>query len=270
MELEEKERRKDREKAEKKKLHKEKVGLVAASSASESNDSSSDSDSEDKKKKKKRKEKKKKHKKEKKSSKKHKKKKKRKRRHSSSSENVSESEEEKGKKKKSRKSEKASEDEEEWVPVTKEMKKEEEQKAKEEEMGIIGPAIPEHLIKNADEPMVDFQFKNDASMKKDMLRGEAEAMAAYIAQGKRIPRRGEIGLSSDEITSFEKVGYVMSGTRHKAMEATRLRKENQIMTAEEKRMLSGFTHEQRKQKEDVVLQKMRTLIDSKKSKEQQN
>ena len=100
-----------------------------------------------------------------------------------------------------------------------------------------------------------------------MLRGEAESMAAYYAQGKRIPRRGEIGLSSEEISTFEKAGYVMSGTRHKAMEATRLRKENQIMTAEEKRMLSGFTHEQRKQKEDVVLQRMRTLIDSKKSKE---
>lgn len=27
---------------------------------------------------------------------------------------------------------------------------------------------------------------------------------------------------------YEKVGYVMSGTRHKAMEATRLRKENQV------------------------------------------
>lgn len=61
-----------------------------------------------------------------------------------------------------------------------------------------------------------------------MLRGEAAAMAAYAAQGKRIPRRGEIGLSSDEISTFEKVGYIMSGTRHKSMEATRLRKENQV------------------------------------------
>lgn len=63
---------------------------------------------------------------------------------------------------------------------------------------------------------------------KDMLRGEAAAMASYIAQGKRIPRRGEIGLSSAEISEYEKIGYVMSGTRHKSMEATRLRKENQV------------------------------------------
>ena len=78
-----------------------------------------------------------------------------------------------------------------------------------------------------------------------MLKGEAEAMAAYIASGKRIPRRGEIGLSSEEISFYEKVfflsclfelinimifkaGYVMSGSKRKAMEATRLRKENQV------------------------------------------
>ena len=30
-------------------------------------------------------------------------------------------------------------------------------------------------------------------------------MAAYIAEGKRIPRRGEIGLTSDEITAYEEV-----------------------------------------------------------------
>lgn len=53
-------------------------------------------------------------------------------------------------------------------------------------------------------------------------------MAAYIARGERIPRRGEIGLSSNEITDYERAGYVMSGTRHKAMEATRMRKENQV------------------------------------------
>lgn len=64
-----------------------------------------------------------------------------------------------------------------------------------------------------------------------MLRGEAAAMAAYVAQGKRIPRRGEIGLSSVEISEFEKIGYVMSGTRHKSMEATRLRKENQVISS---------------------------------------
>ena len=61
-----------------------------------------------------------------------------------------------------------------------------------------------------------------------MNRGEAAAMAAYAAQGKRIPRRGEIGLSSQQIDTFEDAGYVMSGSRHKGMEATRMRKENLV------------------------------------------
>lgn len=38
-------------------------------------------------------------------------------------------------------------------------------------------------------------------------------MAEYVKAGKRIPRRGEIGLTSDEIANFEKSGYVMSGSR---------------------------------------------------------
>lgn len=49
---------------------------------------------------------------------------------------------------------------------------------------------------------------------KALLPGEGAAMAAYVAEGKRIPRRGEIGLTSDEIASFESVGYVMSGSRY--------------------------------------------------------
>ena len=40
-----------------------------------------------------------------------------------------------------------------------------------------------------------------------MLRGEAAAMAAYAARGERIPRRGEIGLSSNEISYFERVFF---------------------------------------------------------------
>jgi len=51
------------------------------------------------------------------------------------------------------------------------------------------------------------------SFGKALLPGEGAAMAAYIAEGKRIPRRGEIGLTSDQIEAYEKIGYVMSGSR---------------------------------------------------------
>lgn len=38
-------------------------------------------------------------------------------------------------------------------------------------------------------------------------------MAEFVKAGKRIPRRGEIGLTSTEIEEFEDTGYVMSGSR---------------------------------------------------------
>ncbi|ORX63470.1 DUF926-domain-containing protein [Basidiobolus meristosporus CBS 931.73] len=59
-------------------------------------------------------------------------------------------------------------------------------------------------------------------------------MAAYVQSGKRIPRRGEIGLTSNQIETYEDVGYVMSGSRHHRMNAVRIRKENQKAKKENK------------------------------------
>nr|DBA15618.1 TPA: hypothetical protein GDO54_004807 [Pyxicephalus adspersus] len=85
-------------------------------------------------------------------------------------------------------------------------------------------------------------------------------MAEYVKAGKRIPRRGEIGLTSDEIASFEKSGFVMSGSRHRRMEAVRLRKENQIYSADEKRALASFNHEERRKRENKILSGFREMV----------
>ena len=53
--------------------------------------------------------------------------------------------------------------------------------------------------------------------------GEGAAMHAFVQNGKRIPRRGEVGLSADQISHFEDLGYVMSGSRHSRMNAIRIR-----------------------------------------------
>lgn len=82
-----------------------------------------------------------------------------------------------------------------------------------------------------------------------------------MASGKRIPRRGEVGLTSDEIDSFEKLGYIMSGSRHSRMNAIRIRKENQIYSAEEKAALAMFNYEENKAKEAKILEDMRRLVD---------
>ncbi|KAG8267299.1 NKAP family protein CG6066 [Homalodisca vitripennis] len=102
---------------------------------------------------------------------------------------------------------------------------------------------------------------------KALLPGEGAAMAAYVAEGKRIPRRGEIGLTSDQIASFEAVGYVMSGSRHRRMEAVRIRKENQIYSADEKRALAMFSKEERQKRENRILTQFREMVSSKLSNE---
>jgi len=98
---------------------------------------------------------------------------------------------------------------------------------------------------------------------KDMLYGEAEAMAAYAADGRRIPRRGEIGLDSETIEKFEEAGYVMSGSRHKRMTAVRLRKENQIINAEEKRAILKLQREEKVRKEGAIVSQFREMLDEK-------
>jgi len=98
---------------------------------------------------------------------------------------------------------------------------------------------------------------------KALLPGEGAAMAAFVAEGKRIPRRGEIGLTSNEIEKYEEVGYVMSGSRHRRMEAVRIRKENQIYSADEKRALAMFSKEERQKRENKILSQLREVVNKK-------
>ena len=66
-----------------------------------------------------------------------------------------------------------------------------------------------------------------------LLSGEGEALAQYVCQKVRIPWRGEINFMEEAISKWEKSGFVMSGSRHACMNDVRLRKENQIYSAEE-------------------------------------
>ncbi|XP_051159847.1 NKAP family protein CG6066 [Leptopilina boulardi] len=121
---------------------------------------------------------------------------------------------------------------------------------------IIGPLQKQQITLSAKE------------FGKALLPGEGAAMAAYVAEGKRIPRRGEIGLTSDEIASYESVGYVMSGSRHRRMEAVRIRKENQIYSADEKRALAMFSKEERQKRENLILGQFREMVRQKLAQDQ--
>jgi len=99
-----------------------------------------------------------------------------------------------------------------------------------------------------------------------LLPGEGEALAQYVRQNVRIPRRGEIGYSADDIGSWENSGYVMSGSRHARMNAVRIRKENQIYSAEEQRALALITLEENQQKEAALMEDFRRMLREKRDK----
>lgn len=88
-------------------------------------------------------------------------------------------------------------------------------------------------------------------------------MAAYAASGERIPRRGEIGLSSDQIDLYEQSGYVMSGSRHRRMNAVRMRKENQVISAEEKRGILKLQKEEKEKREGLIVSQFKEMIEDK-------
>ena len=108
-------------------------------------------------------------------------------------------------------------------------------------------------------PLYRQEAATDKSWGGALLPGEGDAIAQYVQSGKRIPRRGEasrahrplpplppppsplpppphtfpclrvalelraacsqVGMDADEIEKFETLGYVMSGSRHKRMNA---------------------------------------------------
>ncbi|KAI6032994.1 ras-induced vulval development antagonist-domain-containing protein [Pisolithus orientalis] len=119
---------------------------------------------------------------------------------------------------------------------------------------------PQPLIKVNTTKKVDERAYGSA-----LLRGEGSAMAAFLQDSTdtRIPRRGEIGLTSDEIASFEAVGYVMSGSRHKRMNAVRMRKENQVISAEEKRGILKLQREERARRETILREEFSELVHEK-------
>merc|ERR1712010_292716 len=96
-----------------------------------------------------------------------------------------------------------------------------------------------------------------------LMPGEGDAIAQFVQNNMRIPRRGEVGWTGDEISNLEDLGYVMSGSRHKKMNAIRIRKENQVYSAEEKRALALYNFEEHQQRENKLMQEFREIITEK-------
>jgi hypothetical protein len=90
--------------------------------------------------------------------------------------------------------------------------------------------------------------------------GEGALIAQYVAANKRVPRRGEVGWEADQIERLENVGYVMSGSRHKRMNEVRLRKENQVLSAEEKRSLALLNIAKNAEREATVMGELKAMV----------
>ncbi|CAE7721777.1 unnamed protein product, partial [Symbiodinium sp. KB8] len=94
-----------------------------------------------------------------------------------------------------------------------------------------------------------------------MRPGEGQKIAAFVQAGKRVPRRGEVAWSGEEITKFEASGYVMSGSRNVRMNEVRLRKENQVFNAEEKRAMAMLNWEQEQQRQEQSLAALARIVE---------
>ncbi|EFC49054.1 predicted protein [Naegleria gruberi] len=110
-------------------------------------------------------------------------------------------------------------------------------------------------------PKLLSDLMNDQSTKYEvpLLPGEGAAIAEFIQQNKRIPRRGEVGLTSDQITNYEDLGYVMSGSRHARMNAIRIMKENEVYMQEEKKRLDLLQKQERSQRENKIISQFRDI-----------
>ena len=126
----------------------------------------------------------------------------------------------------------------------------------------VGPKPPSLQDATAATSFVD-AGGGKAKYGKALLPGEGSAMAQYVQNNMRVPRRGEIGYGAEEIDKFEKSGYVMSGSRHARMNAVRIRKENQVYTAEEQRALAMITSEEKAEKEKALVQDFRAMLEQK-------
>jgi len=96
-----------------------------------------------------------------------------------------------------------------------------------------------------------------------LLPGEGAAIASYVQANKRVPRRGEVSWDGAQIDHLESVGYVMSGNRHKRMNEVRIRKENQVYSAEEKQALALFNYEQQQEREEKIMEGFRSILEKK-------
>jgi hypothetical protein len=125
----------------------------------------------------------------------------------------------------------------------------------------VGPSLP---VNKTSSTTIKFDGSGTKQMSGhglNMMPGEGAAIASYVQRNMRIPRRGEVGWTGNEIANLESQGYVMSGSRHAKMNAVRLRKENQVYTNEEKRALVLMQAQQQAERTEQISEEFKIMVD---------
>lgn len=112
-------------------------------------------------------------------------------------------------------------------------------------------------------PMSTTKFKLTKGYDSAMLPGEADVIVQYVQANKRIPRRGEVGHTAEEIEAYEALGFQMSGSRHRRMNVVRIRKENQFLYHGHQRQRAQAHAIERVKRENQLQAELRSLLNSK-------
>ena len=110
---------------------------------------------------------------------------------------------------------------------------------------------------------VSLSVKRNGEYGGQVDQGEAAAILPYIQSGKRVPRRGEIGLTAEEIAGYERAGYVMSGNRNVYMTTMRMKKEAAVIGLEEERRMRALAMEAKRRREAQLVESLRAMIPQK-------
>merc|ERR1712113_574868 len=118
--------------------------------------------------------------------------------------------------------------------------------------------MPSDLKESFDEGLKQLPTVRDGTAAESGLN-----FTEFFQNGKRIPLRGQEGMSVDQIEAFERAGYKMSANHKRQVEAHYMRMERKVYTPEEKAMLERYSKNDRDAKSKEQLEQFRSFVAAK-------
>lgn len=118
----------------------------------------------------------------------------------------------------------------------------------------VGQSTWTTLSRSTDRSEVDAAPKHASQMTKD----------EYMTQFKRAPRRGEIGISAEQVAEAQALGYVMSGSRNRASDKYVDRIQRQLHEKQASQLRLNFLQESDRRAEAATMDFLKGLLEEKK------